>query len=124
MSQRKHSRPRVAIALGVAAGLAAFALPSAAQAAPAEGKVKVMSRNLYLGADLTPALAATTPIELAIATQGIWNDVQTTDFPNRAKLLAKEINDARPDLVGLQEVALWRADRTRSRPGRAADARR
>jgi endonuclease/exonuclease/phosphatase family metal-dependent hydrolase len=88
------------------------AAPAAAQAAPPPGKVKVMSRNVYLGADLTPALQAGTPFELALAAQGIWNDVATTEFPNRAKLLAKEIRDARPDLVGLQEVALWRADRT------------
>jgi endonuclease/exonuclease/phosphatase family metal-dependent hydrolase len=109
LNHRKLSTPRVALAM-IAAGVAALAVPTIAQAAPQPGKVKVMSRNVYLGASLTDALNAGTPIELAVAAQQIWNDVDTTEFPNRAKLLAKEIDDAKPDLVGLQEVALWRGD--------------
>ena len=106
----KSSRSRFAAIAGVAAGLAAFAVPVAAEAAPPEGRVKVMSRNLYLGSDLTAALAAQTPTQLAFAGQEIWNNVIVTEFPNRAKLLADEIDGAKPDLVGLQEVALWRGD--------------
>jgi endonuclease/exonuclease/phosphatase family metal-dependent hydrolase len=34
--------------------------------------------------------------------------VERTDFRTRSRLLADEIAAARPDLVGLQEVALWR----------------
>ena len=33
---------------------------------------------------------------------------QATDFPGRAKAWADEIEHARPDLIGLQEAALWR----------------
>jgi endonuclease/exonuclease/phosphatase family metal-dependent hydrolase len=111
LSNSKPRGRRGALLLALAAGMIVAAAPAAAQAAPPPGKVKVMSRNVYLGASLTEALQAGTPTELAFAAQGIWNDVATTDFPNRAKLLAKEIRDAKPDLVGLQEVALWRADR-------------
>jgi endonuclease/exonuclease/phosphatase family metal-dependent hydrolase len=112
LKQGSFSTPRAAVVGLIAAGVAAFAAPTLAQAAPPEGRVKVMSRNVYLGASLTDALNAGTPLQLALAAQEIWNDVDITEFPNRAKLLATEIDAARPDLVGLQEVALWRGDFT------------
>ena len=73
--------------------LALALLAPVANAAPSDKSrpVKVMTRNLYLGADLTPAIAAQTPLALAQAGTQIWNTVQATDFPARAKLLAKEI---------------------------------
>jgi endonuclease/exonuclease/phosphatase family metal-dependent hydrolase len=71
-------------------------------------KVTVMTRNLYLGTDLIPI--ASQPSEAAFeqaATRG-FNNVKATDFRKRATLLAREIKRRRPDLIGLQEVALWR----------------
>jgi len=99
----------VAVILAAAAALTAIAAPAADAGTP-KGQVKVMTRNLYLGADLSPALTAPDGPSLAFAAQGIWNNVHTTDFPHRAKLLAAEIAKNKPDLVGLQEVALWRGD--------------
>jgi len=96
--------------------------------APAEAKnppakpVTVMTRNIYLGADINrPVTAALTAAEqpganqltiltaLANATHATRAVVDRTDFGVRGALLADEIAQAGPDLVGLQEVALWRS---------------
>ena len=70
--------------------------------------VRVMTRNLYIGADLTPAVTATSFQDLAIKVAQIYGRVQATDFRARATVLAREIADADPMIIGLQEVALWR----------------
>jgi endonuclease/exonuclease/phosphatase family metal-dependent hydrolase len=82
--------------------------------------MKVMTRNLFLGADLTPAYKALAapdgPAALPDAVAAIFNPgtppgvVQRTDFATRAVALADEVEAALPDLIGLQEAALWRAD--------------
>ena len=72
------------------------------------GPVDVMSRNLYLGADLGAVIAADTPAKFVAATTAVWGTVVGNDFHTRAVSLAKEIARTRPDLVGLQEAYLWR----------------
>src|SRR4051794_1286241 len=98
--------------------IAAFVLAPVATAAAADNArpVKVMTRNLYLGADLNPPIRAALSapdLPSAVAAFGtanahLWSIVQQTNFPARAKLLAAEIDRYQPDLIGLQEVALWR----------------
>ncbi len=98
IGKKLSTRSCVAMTALVAGALAAFIVPAAAQAAPPPGKVKVMSRNIYLGADLTPAIEAGSPIELAIAGQEIWNDVHSTLPKKRAKLAGQRDRpgEARP----------------------------
>jgi len=68
----------------------------------------VMTRNLYLGADINRVLGAPTPADIPAAVAGAWAMAQATDFPARAARLAWEIALTRPDVISLQEVGLWR----------------
>lgn len=119
-----RSRLLAAMTATVAA-LGLLALPAtAADARPGKvGKpLTVMTRNLYLGADINrPVLAALAAqqaggtqqdvlVALANATHYTRAIVDQTNLNVRARLLAKEFKKTRPDLVGLQEVALWRSD--------------
>jgi endonuclease/exonuclease/phosphatase family metal-dependent hydrolase len=120
------------VALALAALMVMAAAPSQAAppggqggrspAASAPGKpITVMTRNLYLGADINRPIAAAltaqalgggTPeilVALANGTEVTRAIVDDTDFHVRARLLADEISRTSPDLIGLQEVALWRS---------------
>src|SRR5215208_5225760 len=100
--------PRRSVLLVVALALVATAFPTVAEAKKRGPKITVMTRNLFLGADLAPAINATS-IPAAIDGAGvIWNELQSTKFPERVVPLAREIKRSKADLVGLQEVALWR----------------
>jgi endonuclease/exonuclease/phosphatase family metal-dependent hydrolase len=92
----------------VALALLATAFPTVAEAKKKGPKLTVMTRNLFLGADLSPAIGAATLGEAIDGAGTIWNEMQSTKFPERAKPLAREIKRSKADLVGLQEVALWR----------------
>jgi endonuclease/exonuclease/phosphatase family metal-dependent hydrolase len=89
------------------AALAVLALPAVAQAQSSRD-VTVMSRNLYLGADIIRAAGASDVDALKRQATQLFRIVQRTNFPLRAKAIAREIDRAEPDLIGLQEVALWR----------------
>ncbi len=86
-----------------------------ASAKDGESSLTVMTRNLYLGADINRPLRAAQGrtghgalLALGHANHELRETVQSTNFDARSELLAGEIAAARPDLVGLQEVALWR----------------
>ncbi|MDP9188226.1 MAG: endonuclease/exonuclease/phosphatase family protein [Actinomycetota bacterium] len=105
---------RAGLALLVAA-LGVSLLPGLAEAAKGKKNerakdqvVRVMTRNVYLGADLGPGLTAPDLPSFIDATGVISDQVERTNFPLRAQALALEIIRQRPDVVGLQEVALWR----------------
>ena len=69
-----------------------------------------MTRNLYLGADLTPmllALASGNNTAIVGAATQTWAAVQATRPAERMGAIADEIVAADPDAVGLQEVTTW-----------------
>ena len=70
--------------------------------------LRVMTRNLYLGASLTPIFQATTPTDALLAATQAFQQVLNSNFPARAEALADELAEEMPHLVGLQEVTLYR----------------
>src|SRR3982750_4920264 len=94
----------------VTALIAALLLIPAAVADAKPATVKVMTRNLFLGSDLGPGTGAKDLQSLVNGAGQILNQVDANMFPVRAKGLSKEILANKPDLVGLQEAALWRTE--------------
>lgn len=88
----------------------AAVLLAGAQSASADSprRVTVLTRNLYLGADLNPIFGATTPAQLFAAVGAAFANVQATNFPLRSVRIANEIVRWHPDFVGLQEAVIWR----------------
>lgn len=70
----------------------------------------IMSRNLYLGADVAIALELLP--DMPAAAQFMWEQVAATDLDARVGLLAAEVVDDEPAVIGLQEATRWRC-----RPG-------
>jgi len=98
--------PRRAVAALLVALSAGAVVPAAASAKKQD--LKVMTRNVYLGADLIPLAGATDESSFEQAAAQRFQTVQSNNFPARAKLVAAEIKKAKPDLVGVQEAAIWR----------------
>jgi endonuclease/exonuclease/phosphatase family metal-dependent hydrolase len=68
----------------------------------AHAPVRMMSRNLYLGADIDHVLE-----DPAGGGAIAWAEIVYTNYPARAAVLAGEIAARMPHLVGLQEVARY-----------------
>jgi endonuclease/exonuclease/phosphatase family metal-dependent hydrolase len=96
----RHALATLAIASATAA-----AIPAASEAATAKPDVTVMSRNLYLGADIIKLASATSLEDEMNQAATLHKTVDQTNFPVRAKAIAAEIKKAKPDVIGLQEVA-------------------
>lgn len=98
--------PQVKALAAVAAVAALFGV--AATGAKRPLAVTVMTRNLYLGANLDPIVQATSPSAAFAAVEKGWQQVQANDFPTRARAIAREIARVKPDIVGFQELTLYR----------------
>jgi endonuclease/exonuclease/phosphatase family metal-dependent hydrolase len=108
----------IAIAVIVLVVLAAPASGSPDRDAPTDHEVPVgrdrsvtvMSRNVYLGADLTPIYGALTtgdPAIIAAAVELVYGQAMSSDFVGRAEAIADEIAAEKPHLVGIQEATVW-----------------
>ena len=94
---------RVLVLLSVVAFLAAAA---SAQAAT-RPKVTVMTQNVDAGIDLGP-LIQTPPAQFNQVAGSLFDGVGAHDPNGRMQLIADEIAKVKPDVVGLQEVPLYR----------------
>jgi len=102
---RRRASPAVA---SVLVALLPSCTVAAVQEDPEDTEITVMTRNLYVGTPVGDVFGASTWPELVEAGSQAWATLLASDFPTRAGALADEIAQARPDVVGLQEVTLWR----------------
>jgi endonuclease/exonuclease/phosphatase family metal-dependent hydrolase len=98
--------PHVKAVAVVAALTALFAVGASVKRTPLT--LTVMTRNLYLGANLDPIVKAKSAPEAFAAVAAGWADVQANNFPVRARAIAREIATVKPDFVGFQELTLYR----------------
>ncbi|HEX6263593.1 MAG TPA: endonuclease/exonuclease/phosphatase family protein [Actinomycetota bacterium] len=108
---RPSSRSTIRVLAATVVAVFALASGPVAEADPpeqAQRRVDVMTYNLYLGADLSPLFdpQVDTLPELIAAAAGVFAQTQQTDFPARAEVIAREIAEQSPSLIGLQEVAI------------------
>jgi len=68
----------------------------------------VLTWNTYIGSDLQQAFDPSfSQAQLLLAVAQVWAEVQLTNFPERADAIARQIETAQPDILCLQEAALW-----------------
>jgi len=87
------------------AGWAAAAQPDAS------AQVKIMTQNMDDGTDQTYIIAALTgaiSIDVPTAVDLTFAELQASNFEGRSRLLAAQIADRKPEIVAVQEAALWR----------------
>ncbi len=89
----------------VAAIWAATPVPAEAQSFPGAGVV--MTYNVNEGTDFQQVVGATTLPEFLIGVGQIVTQVQGTNPPERMQAVAREILEAQPELLSLQEVDQW-----------------
>ncbi|HEX6577165.1 MAG TPA: endonuclease/exonuclease/phosphatase family protein [Jiangellaceae bacterium] len=63
--------------------------------------------NVYLGADLNPLFGASSLPDLIARASAIYAEMERTDFPQRAEAIAELVAEEKPEVLGLNEVALW-----------------
>lgn len=71
------------------------------------GVLRVMTWNVYVGADVDPILEAD-PQDIPVEVAKAFQVLQSTNFPERARAFARKIALSRPHLIGLQEISTVR----------------
>lgn len=85
---------------------ACLLLATGSALAGGKSTLNIMTFNQYLGADLTPVLAAQNAETFNSALVGVLRHAAQSNFPARASAQAKLVNQRAPDVLALQES--WR----------------
>ena len=104
-TSRSRTAARRLAVLAVLVAVLALATGWSATAGP---KLTLMTRNMDQGSDFGAVFAATDDASFAAGIALTVAEVKGSNIPARAAGLADEILAAKPDLVALQEVGLWR----------------
>jgi endonuclease/exonuclease/phosphatase family metal-dependent hydrolase len=72
-------------------------------------QVKVMTRNLYLGADIFKVVEAAQndPDTIPYVVADVFQTVQDTNFYDRAEAIADEVLKTKPHVIGIQEASTY-----------------
>jgi len=118
LRKTKHKERRFQVGRMVLVLLAGLLVVTASYPAAAgpparfEPPVRMMTRNLYLGADIFAVVNVGDPTLIPVAVAEKYAMMLQNDFAERAEAIAMEIGEKNPDLIGCQEVAQF----TRFRP--------
>ena len=93
----------------IASEIGAGTRPSPALPDAGARGLTVMTRNLYLGADIF-AVVEGDPRGIPLRVTQAWQHIQMMNFPERAGRIAEEVEATSPALIALQEVPLYRID--------------
>jgi hypothetical protein len=73
-----------------------------------QGSIRVMTRNVYVGTDLDSIYRVQDPNLIPQVVAWAVQMLGSTNFPERAQAIAKEVALGQPHLIGLQEISLFR----------------
>ncbi len=68
----------------------------------------VMTYNVYVGSSAEPLLSVENVLQAPAEVAKMYNNVMASDFPGRARAIAKIIKAHQPHVIGLQEISLIR----------------
>jgi endonuclease/exonuclease/phosphatase family metal-dependent hydrolase len=107
-ANRKQSILNLLVAITMALLIAAGAA-SSAMAKDKGPEIKVMTWNLYLGADILKVVEAAIgrPLSVPVAVAEVYQTMLFTNFRVRAEAIADKIAENKPQVIGLQEVSIF-----------------
>ncbi len=97
------------VLLSVLSGCERVTPPMSPEGSPSEMQpLTVMTYNVYLGSSVDPVLSVENLLEVPTAVASVYNAIEASDFPGRARAIAASMKTYQPHLIGLQEIALIR----------------